>query len=160
MWLWVSCQLDHTFCLWNTFGTVRIYDTWTWPWQMLTTFIGNSTFAAITAIVAANLVLVAYIITAVLEDRTNATSASQTVEKETKKDRWNSRKTDGRLKSGSDRLEYIPLIMHVHLPAISPLLKSIVGSISIAHTTVFTWKVHFLILVSIISNKSRASSKI
>ena len=54
---------------------------------MLTTFIGNSTFAAITAIVAANLVLVAYIITAVLEDRTNATSASQTVENETKKDR-------------------------------------------------------------------------
>ena len=55
--------------------------------QMLTTCIGNSTFAAITAIVAANLVLVAYIITAVLEDRTNATSGSQTVEKETKKDR-------------------------------------------------------------------------
>lgn len=55
--------------------------------QMLTTCIGNSTFAAITAIVAANLVLVAYIITAVLEDRTNAMSGSQTVEKETKKDR-------------------------------------------------------------------------
>lgn len=54
---------------------------------MLTTSIGNSTFAAITAIVAANLILVAYIITAVLEDRTNATSGSQTVEKETKKDR-------------------------------------------------------------------------
>jgi len=47
----------------------------------------NSTFAAITAIVAANVVLVIYIITAVLEDRTNATSESQTVEKETKKDR-------------------------------------------------------------------------
>jgi hypothetical protein len=55
--------------------------------QMLTACIGNSTFAAITAIVAANLVLVAYIITAVREDRTNATSGSQTVEKETKKDR-------------------------------------------------------------------------
>jgi hypothetical protein len=55
--------------------------------QMLTTCVGNSTFAAITAIVAANVVLVAYIITAVLEDRTNATSESQTVEKETKKDK-------------------------------------------------------------------------
>lgn len=53
--------------------------------------------------------------------------------------------------------------MNVHSPAISLLSKSIVGSISIAHTTVFTWKVHFLILilVSIISEiKSRASSKI
>ena len=52
----------------------------------------------------------------------------------------NSRKTDGRLKSGSVRLEniiYIPVIMLVHLPATS-LSKSIVGFISIAHTTVFT----------------------
>lgn len=56
--------------------------------HMLTACIGNSTFAAITAIVAANLVLVAYIITAILEDRTNATSGSQIVEKETKKDKW------------------------------------------------------------------------
>ena len=31
----------------------------------------------------------------------------------------NSRKTDGRLKSGSVQLEYIPVIMHVHLPAIA-----------------------------------------
>ncbi|KAF8812330.1 hypothetical protein BYT27DRAFT_7182768, partial [Phlegmacium glaucopus] len=46
----------------------------------------NSTFAAITAIVAANVVLAAYIITAFLEDRASTTSGSQPVEKETKKD--------------------------------------------------------------------------
>jgi len=48
---------------------------------------GNPTLAAITAIITANVVLVVYIITAVLEDRTNATSGSQTLKKETRKDR-------------------------------------------------------------------------
>jgi len=48
---------------------------------------GNSTFAAITAIAAANLVLVAYIITAVLEDRSSTSSENQTLEKETRKDK-------------------------------------------------------------------------
>jgi len=100
--------------------------------QMLTTCIGNSTFAAITAIVAANLVLVAYIITAVLEDRTSATSEGQTVEKETKKDRWIVWKPIvaydkirfNSIECTSYKRTYIS-------PAIS-LSKYIVGSISIA----------------------------
>jgi hypothetical protein len=46
------------------------------------TFIGNSTFAAITAIVTANLVLAAYIITSIREGL-----STQTVPEETKKDK-------------------------------------------------------------------------
>ncbi|KAF4619688.1 hypothetical protein D9613_005148 [Agrocybe pediades] len=45
----------------------------------------NSTFAAITAVVAANVVLVAYIISSVLEDRQNA--ATQKQQPESKKNR-------------------------------------------------------------------------
>ncbi|KAF9452437.1 hypothetical protein P691DRAFT_697032 [Macrolepiota fuliginosa MF-IS2] len=45
---------------------------------------GNSTFAAITAVVAANIVLVAYIITSLLEDKRDATTKA---EAESKKNR-------------------------------------------------------------------------
>jgi len=78
--------LDRTFYHWNTSGRYTICDIE--KDQILTLLaIGNSTFAAITAIVAANFVLVAYIITAIREDRASATSGSQTVEKETRKDK-------------------------------------------------------------------------
>ena len=46
--------------------------------------LGNSTFAAITAIVAANIVLVVYIIMSVLEEKA-ATSTQPSSETETKK---------------------------------------------------------------------------
>jgi len=46
---------------------------------------GNSTYAAITAVVSANVVLVAYIISSVLEDTTNTPDASVTPSLENKK---------------------------------------------------------------------------
>jgi len=49
-------------------------------------FEGNSTFAAITAVVAANVVLVAYIITSLLEDRKDSTTKGAG-EAESKKNR-------------------------------------------------------------------------
>ncbi|PPQ67811.1 hypothetical protein CVT26_007058 [Gymnopilus dilepis] len=48
---------------------------------------GNATFAAITAIVAANAVLVAYIISAVLEDRKTAPAKQPTEKSDTKKNK-------------------------------------------------------------------------
>ncbi|KDR83865.1 hypothetical protein GALMADRAFT_86504 [Galerina marginata CBS 339.88] len=48
---------------------------------------GNSTFAAITAVVAANVVLVAYIISSVLEDKKDALSTSQKEQVDTKKNK-------------------------------------------------------------------------
>ncbi|KAF8165458.1 hypothetical protein B0H34DRAFT_689280 [Crassisporium funariophilum] len=48
---------------------------------------GNTTFAAITAIVAANVVLVAYIITAVMEDQKSAPPRSQIRQMETRKEK-------------------------------------------------------------------------
>ncbi|KAJ8523528.1 hypothetical protein ONZ45_g42 [Pleurotus djamor] len=47
---------------------------------------GNATYAAITAIVAANVVLVAYIITSVLEDQQSTPSSASSAQ-ETKKTR-------------------------------------------------------------------------
>ncbi|KAF8076269.1 hypothetical protein FPV67DRAFT_407039 [Lyophyllum atratum] len=46
---------------------------------------GNSTYAAITAVVSANLVLVAYIISSVLEDKTSAPDTSTKLPLDTKK---------------------------------------------------------------------------
>lgn len=39
---------------------------------------GNATYAAITAVVAANVVLISYIIASVLEDQTSATTSTGT----------------------------------------------------------------------------------
>jgi hypothetical protein len=46
--------------------------------------IGNATFAAITAVVAANIVLVAYIITSVLEDRKDNATKTEAESKKTR----------------------------------------------------------------------------
>lgn len=46
--------------------------------------IGNATFAAITAVVAANIVLVAYIITSVLEDRKHNATKPEAESKKTR----------------------------------------------------------------------------
>ena len=55
---------------------------------MLTyTITGNATYAAITAIVAANSVLVAYIIMSVMEDSQSQTQATQKPQEESKKTR-------------------------------------------------------------------------
>jgi hypothetical protein len=58
-----------------------------WQDSNVDLLVGDSTSAAITAIVAANVLLAAYIITAVLEDRTSTTSGNQPLDKETRKDK-------------------------------------------------------------------------
>ncbi|XP_006459999.1 hypothetical protein AGABI2DRAFT_191774 [Agaricus bisporus var. bisporus H97] len=47
-------------------------------------FEGNATFAAITAVVAANIVLVAYVITSVLEDRKDNATKPEAESKKTR----------------------------------------------------------------------------
>lgn len=90
---------------------------------------GNSNYAAITAIVAANIVLIAYIITSIMEDQESQDAAAKgkLQPSESKKARWNLNcllMLDHACAHGAVKNEPLALCCHIHFvfPAHSPFI--------------------------------------